>query len=868
MKIGNSAENILVTNVDTGNRGKFGIQATGKAFWILSNALYQHKVRAVVREVGCNAYDAHISAGNTATPFSVSLPTVKDPHFRVRDFGIGLAPDKFIEIYTTYFGSTKSESNDETGGLGLGSKTPFIMSKSFTVHSYYNGMDYMWHSFVNDNGEPDVMLLNEKPTTEPNGLLVIVPVGHGISDTERNALFREFVTEAKNIYQWFDVLPNVTSDGEKVEIISRLHGPDTVYTELAVTGVGANTRVYYHKDQPATSQSNSVLVKMGNVVYPYNVSETRNLDRFGGNIIHTEALLKYITQTGRLNPKDDQLVIEVAMGDVDFAPSREALSLNNTTELTIINSIVRFMTLFAQHIQKEIDAATDTFTRYDYLYRVVPIPNTKFKIDGKEVSPADQRPSWAFVQPGDEATYQDKVLRMFKADQFGIRYRRAGTRGLNRYERSFEEKMYGRDMRSRTIVLIDKAYKGELRLWINANVAQGDAVVVLTQPDGRSPLTQQDMEPFLVDKHPQVKLLSQMKAPVIVTKPTAATKKVTTEVGLQMNYTNTRYNYFTQGNGVTVKIADILEFDPDSPKVYVAFQKKGASIQTRALEQDPATQAWTSKMVEIATWSRGSGRYSTVGGTGIAFDLIRNWPAEMQDADFEINFCPDGVTKYNIDVVDSQQVHQLVMTKEAYEEFVDKPEYPHIMSLEGWVNKVLLPSMPTHVSSTAVSDLYNDHQFEVYSGGGGAEALFKVLNIESVVGPYQRSVEQRSHDSSSTVRNMTNALENAGFQVPTANYTTTTYYFTLNNFQQACLSAVAKGILPPPVHNWIGYMTANFTKDSTITDALTTGYYRASRTSVEVLQKTLGLLLLECNFNSAAFANHLVQHYDDTKVIS
>ena len=176
MKIGNSAENTLVTNVQDSNRSKFKIQATGKAFSILSNALYQHKVKAVVREIGCNAYDAHIDAGTTATPFLVTLPCKEDPHFTVRDFGIGLAEDKFVEIYTTYFGSSKADSNDHTGGLGLGSKTPFIMSKSFTVHSYYNGTDYMWHSFVNDNGEPDVMMLHSKPTTEPNGLKVIVPI--------------------------------------------------------------------------------------------------------------------------------------------------------------------------------------------------------------------------------------------------------------------------------------------------------------------------------------------------------------------------------------------------------------------------------------------------------------------------------------------------------------------------------------------------------------------------------------------------------------------------------------------------------------------------------------------------------------------
>ena len=113
MKIGTSSSNTLITS--TQNSNKFKIQATGKAFSILSNALYQHKVKAVVREIGCNAYDAHIDAGTTATPFKVSLPTKEDPHFKVRDFGVGLAKDKFVDVYTTYFGSSKSDFNDHSG---------------------------------------------------------------------------------------------------------------------------------------------------------------------------------------------------------------------------------------------------------------------------------------------------------------------------------------------------------------------------------------------------------------------------------------------------------------------------------------------------------------------------------------------------------------------------------------------------------------------------------------------------------------------------------------------------------------------------------------------------------------------------------
>ena len=42
----------------------FKIQASAKAFEILSSNIYTNKVRAVIREYNCNAYDAHVASGN------------------------------------------------------------------------------------------------------------------------------------------------------------------------------------------------------------------------------------------------------------------------------------------------------------------------------------------------------------------------------------------------------------------------------------------------------------------------------------------------------------------------------------------------------------------------------------------------------------------------------------------------------------------------------------------------------------------------------------------------------------------------------------------------------------------------------------
>lgn len=52
----------------------FKIKTSNVAFDILSSGLYANKIRAVIRELSCNAVDSHIAAGKSNTPFLVRLP--------------------------------------------------------------------------------------------------------------------------------------------------------------------------------------------------------------------------------------------------------------------------------------------------------------------------------------------------------------------------------------------------------------------------------------------------------------------------------------------------------------------------------------------------------------------------------------------------------------------------------------------------------------------------------------------------------------------------------------------------------------------------------------------------------------------------
>ena len=102
------------------NTTQYSIKASAKAFKILSDGLYSDKIAAPIRELSTNAYDAHVAKGNTNTPFDVHLPSVAEPWFAIRDYGIGMSKHELQTTYTTYFDSNKTHSNDFVGCMGLG----------------------------------------------------------------------------------------------------------------------------------------------------------------------------------------------------------------------------------------------------------------------------------------------------------------------------------------------------------------------------------------------------------------------------------------------------------------------------------------------------------------------------------------------------------------------------------------------------------------------------------------------------------------------------------------------------------------------------------------------------------------------------
>lgn len=211
----------------------YSVKMTPLMAKMLSSGVYEHKIRAVIRETLANAIDSHDQAGNKDLPF-VHLPTIWEPWFSVVDNGLGLSLEDCENLYTTYGESTKTTQSTQIGCLGIGSKSPLSYSDSFILISRYEGTCYTFTSYKDEIGMPQLSLLTEELTDEPNGVEVRVDVKE--EDIE------EFEEEARFLLSFMDAETNVDLKVQKVNFQNGYAHTDKCY--LVMGGVPYELKAY------------------------------------------------------------------------------------------------------------------------------------------------------------------------------------------------------------------------------------------------------------------------------------------------------------------------------------------------------------------------------------------------------------------------------------------------------------------------------------------------------------------------------------------------------------------------------------------------------------------------------------------------
>lgn len=313
----------ILSNV--GQVGEFRIRNSAKAFSILSSGLYANKIRAIIREYSCNAVDSHVEAGRADTPFDVHLPNSLEPWFAVRDYGVGLDEQQVRNIFTTYFESTKTATDELIGGLGLGSKSAFSFTDNFTIVAVKGGVKRVYTAFINEQGVPSIAPMGEEGSNEPNG----VEIRFAVEDSWD---FRKFHDEARQVYKHFKLRPVISGGFGEFKFI------DTEYEDRdIIPGVHAVD----------SRQSRSVAI-MGNIEYPLDVPANADL---GG----LEHLLTC------------NLVIEFGIGELDIQASREGLSYIPETIAAIKSKLEAINAVLTDRLAEQVDAIANSWEKAYFL---------------------------------------------------------------------------------------------------------------------------------------------------------------------------------------------------------------------------------------------------------------------------------------------------------------------------------------------------------------------------------------------------------------------------------------------------------------------------------------------------------------------
>lgn len=316
---------IIKTNVT--DKKSFSIENNPAAFRILTTNLYKYPIRAIIRELSCNAIDANKMSGEPLNDWEIHMPTKSESFFFVSDKGPGLSFDSIMNLYTTFFKSTKNDTNEYTGMFGLGSKTPFAYTNQFTIESIYNGEKSIYSAYFDDNGIPAITCLNKSPTDIHTGLKIMFFVNQDDIDS--------FLKELVFCAAGWNTLPHILGiNSEKLDEIKKINKDYR------------NTYVKYNYVIPRNSyESGKIFVEMGNVLY--------NLDISSIDTLYSDYIDSIMSAYNTLYVGNPDIVIHLPIGTVAITPSREELHYTDATKEAINRWIVNAYIEFIINVYKE-----------------------------------------------------------------------------------------------------------------------------------------------------------------------------------------------------------------------------------------------------------------------------------------------------------------------------------------------------------------------------------------------------------------------------------------------------------------------------------------------------------------------------------
>lgn len=314
MQVSHHKDHITHAVIGGGQAIDFGISSSAEFFHILSSTLYKDQILAVVREVLCNGWDAHIEAGRTHVPVEITLTPEK---FVIKDSGKGIHKDDMGLIYGTYGNSTKKNDGQQTGGFGLGCKAPFAYTDHFEVISCHDGVKTIYNlskSSAQAMGKPGIIPIASFPCTE-TGLQVSIAI-------KNSQDFHRFGLLIRRIARNGDM--NMTFNGKPLE-------------KLDFDTSKSNYLIVNRNETQLLDQPSPIMVRYGNVIYP--------VDKVSALAAIYDRIANHLGHLDHRQYTDYQLVLQAPPHSITVQPSREGLSMQEHTIKTLTQLFADFLAM-------------------------------------------------------------------------------------------------------------------------------------------------------------------------------------------------------------------------------------------------------------------------------------------------------------------------------------------------------------------------------------------------------------------------------------------------------------------------------------------------------------------------------------------
>jgi hypothetical protein len=280
----------------SGTEEKFQVGNLGRILKILRNSMYAAPIKAICREIASNARDAHREVGTSEQPIEIHLPNNWDQHYKIKDYGPGISPERMSNVFIMFGNSTKNDDNIQTGGFGLGAKTPFAYSDQFQICTTSEDQDgkrvmRTYIAYIDDSEAGKMRLVSEIETENPCGTEISIYVS-----TED---FSKFADATVEVCRYWDPRPilngRVTVDWPEEKRTLFLQGSDWHMFKPSLYGS------YYEYNEQA-----SIAIVDG-IMYPINPSNIDGINNIKKNLLKKGLKLFFETGDIRLSANREEL---------------------------------------------------------------------------------------------------------------------------------------------------------------------------------------------------------------------------------------------------------------------------------------------------------------------------------------------------------------------------------------------------------------------------------------------------------------------------------------------------------------------------------------------------------------------------------